>query len=228
MKYTHASTKNDENDFIIKRLICIEGIDGCGKDTQLKMLKDCGYMIGSEPRYDEPIGALIKKILKKEISLKNSASFEYLLAADRNEHITEILKYLKDEKSALVEKFFYITGRYKYSGLVYTDDLLVTERLNSAFPEAGLIIYLDINPEIAIKRIDNRGESKELYESIGKLTETNSRFKTLFDEYRNPKFGFDKDFKIPLIKFVDATKTPEEIHSEIKEIIHDYYLKCVI
>lgn len=202
-------------DDISKYIVCIEGIDGCGKDTQLSMLKDKGFYVSSEPNYDTPIGSLLRDILKKKVELKSKSTIEYLLVADRNEHIADIKSHI--EKGSDNAKKLCITGRYKYSGLAYTENPKLTYFLNDGMPEAGLFIFLEINPNIAINRIMKRdmGDT-ELYENINKLTIVNDEFHKIIRH-----FQCDKDV-FPDVVIINAELPPEVIHEQIINTINIY------
>jgi len=189
---------------VLPNLICIEGIDGCGKDTQLNMLKDEGFLVESEPDYKSPIGVLTRKVLSKDITLEDRKTIEYLFCADRNEHVAKIRK-----RNRLT-----ISGRYKYSGLAYAEDDELVPRLNSSFPNAGLIIYLDLSPEKAMERISSRGEKLELYETLEKLKETHERYSKILD---------DLPENVKVVK-IDATLSIVEIHNTITNEIGKYKL----
>lgn len=189
---------------VLPNLICIEGIDGCGKDTQLNMLKDDGFLIESEPDYESPIGVLTRKVLSKDITLKDRKTIEYLFCADRNEHVAKICE--RDR--------FTISGRYKYSGLAYAEDDELVSRLNSSFPNAGFIIYLDLPPEEAMERISSRGEKLELYETLEKLKETHKRYSDILDNLPS---------NVKVVK-IDATLSISEIHDMIIDEIGKYKL----
>lgn len=190
--------------YVLPNLICIEGIDGCGKDTQLNMLKDEGFLVESEPDYKSPIGTLTRKVLSKDITLKDRKTIEYLFCADRNEHVAKIRK--RDRLT--------ISGRYKYSGLAYAEDDELVSRLNSDFPNAGLIIYLDLSPEKAMERISSRGEKLELYETLEKLKETHERYSKILE---------DLPANVKVIK-IDATLSISKIHDIILDEIGKYKL----
>ena len=196
--------KPNQFEGVLPNLICIEGIDGCGKDTQLNMLKDEGFLVESEPDYKSPIGTLTRKVLSKDITLEDRKTIEYLFCADRNEHVAKIRK--RDRLT--------ISGRYKYSGLAYAEDDELVPRLNSSFPNASLIIYLDLSPEKAMERISSRGEKLELYETLEKLKETRERYSKILDNLPS---------NVKVVK-IDATLSISEIHDMIVDKIREYKL----
>lgn len=204
MKIDIVEIPNPFFEDVLPNLICIEGIDGCGKDTQLNILKDEGFLVESEPDYKSPIGVLTRKVLSKDITLEDRKTIEYLFCADRNEHVAKIRK--RDRLT--------ISGRYKYSGLAYAEDDELVPRLNSSFPNASLIIYLDLSPEKAMERISSRGEKLELYETLEKLKETRERYSKILDNLPS---------NVKVVK-IDATLSISEIHDMIVDKILEYKL----
>ena len=99
-------------------LIAIEGIDGVGKNTQAKLLRDhiantkgeCGFF--SFPRYDTPTGALVGEYLKSgrtDLDLRGRAK---LYADDRLAAKDEILSYLDRGVDVVCDR--YITSNIVY------------------------------------------------------------------------------------------------------------------
>ena len=220
-------TENVQRSPISKYIICIEGIDGCGKDTQLKLLEKDGFYVSSEPNYSGPIGKLIGDVMKKQITLNSKNSIEYLFAADRIEHL-EIMRRHVASHTTEKEKLC-ITGRYKYSGYVYSEVPQISTYVNWSMPEAGLFIFLNIKPAHALKRIKSRiedGTSKyiEMYENIEKLTNVNKGFKQLIKSFKSTHRMSSHDTTFPDVVMINAELSPEEIHKRIIKVI-DRYIK---
>lgn len=104
------------------RLIAIEGIDGVGKNTQAKLLRDhiiitrgeCGFF--SFPRYDTPTGALVGEYLKSGRTDLNLFEKANLYVRDRLAAREEILSYLDRGVDVVCD-------RYTLSNLVYMTSL---------------------------------------------------------------------------------------------------------
>ncbi|WP_457554434.1 dTMP kinase [Candidatus Pyrohabitans sp.] len=138
-------------------LIAFEGIDGSGKGTQSRLLarwlRDRGHevFLTREPT-DGPIGKLLREALRT--SRFHPRTEALLFAADRSEHLQEIMRHL--HKGRVV-----ITERYLYSSLAYQSasglELEWLRAINSFAPEADLVLYLDVEPEVALRRILSPG-----------------------------------------------------------------------
>jgi len=170
---------------ILANFAVIEGCDGSGTTTQLKLLVknfeknknretvsltgvNSGKIYPSLYATNEPtqghIGLLIRRILKGEIPAEKE-TIARLFAADRGEHIHAPGGIA--ERCARGE--LVVSDRYTPSSLVYQGlecGRELPETLNSAFPHPELLIYLDLDSEAAIKRIGKRKEEQEIYEDL--------------------------------------------------------------
>lgn len=136
--------------------ICIEGLDGCGKTTQTKLLVKRLRKHGFDTFYTaEPTQGKIGKFIKKYcLERKNRVSIiveALLFAADRVEHIEkEIIPALKNGKIV-------VSDRYVYSSLAYQGaaglDLKWIETINQKALTPDLAIFLDVEPETVMKRL---------------------------------------------------------------------------
>ena len=136
--------------------ICIEGLDGCGKTTQTKLLVKRLRKHGFDAFYTaEPTQGKIGKFIKKYcLERKNRVSIiveALLFAADRVEHIEkEIIPALKNGKIV-------VSDRYVYSSLAYQGaaglDLKWIETINQKALTPDLAIFLDVEPETVMKRL---------------------------------------------------------------------------
>ncbi|NLC92804.1 MAG: dTMP kinase, partial [Treponema sp.] len=151
---------------ILKNFIVYEGIDGSGTSTQIQMIANTNkikFAATSEPTKNET-GLFLRKMLKGDFSIDERTA-AYLFAADRCEHIygkNGILELLKQGKTV-------ISDRYFFSSLAYQSSVCGKELprlLNSPFPLPEYLFYFKINPEISLKRVNSRNETKEIYEKL--------------------------------------------------------------
>jgi dTMP kinase len=96
------------------RLIALEGIDGCGKSTQARVLADAlGARLTREPGATV-LGAHLRALLLASETPAPSARAEALLmAADRAEHVAEVLE------PALAAGEWVVTDRFAASTVAY-------------------------------------------------------------------------------------------------------------
>jgi dTMP kinase len=149
--------------------VAFEGGEGAGKSTQVRLLADHLRALGFEVVVTfEPgataIGANLRKVLLDRESTDLSAESEALLyAADRAQHVTEVVR------PALARGAIVVTDRYVDSSLAYQGAgraLADAEvRRLSAWATGGLMpdltVLLDIPPETGLQRRGGPGDRLE-------------------------------------------------------------------
>lgn len=158
--------------------ICIEGLDGCGKTTQAKLLvkklrKSHNAVYTAEPSHGR-IGTYIRNSClygKKRLS---SVLEALLFAADRIEHLeTEVIPAL--EEGRLV-----ISDRYVYSSLAYQGaaglSLDWIETVNEHALQPDLAVFIDVDPETVVSRLKPKKSVMEDLETQKKVRQTYLKF----------------------------------------------------
>ena len=189
------------------KFIVFEGIDGSGKTIQAQLLfeylKKRGFdvILTREPT-DGPIGKLIRSALKKKWKAAN-VTLQLLFSADRSHHLaTEIIPSVEEGKIVISDRYAFSTIAY---GSLDIDEKWL-EEINSKFIQPDVIFILDLPVDIAIDRIKSNRSVIELFEEKEKLEKIRKTYLTLAEKYPN-------------CYVIDATKSVEEIHSEIKEVV---------
>lgn len=197
--------------------ITFEGIDGCGKSTQLNMLKDEFTNQGIEfIEVREPggtaVGEKIRTILldRKNDSMTRMA--ELLLFEAARAQITEevIIPALNKGINVICDRFYDSTTAYQgYANKMGRDltDFLNLKATNETYPDITLL--LDIDPETAYKRRSVRGEEDRI-EMMGLAYQEAVR-----EGYLELAKGEER------IKVLDADRTPEVIYKDIHDLIWD-------
>lgn len=153
--------------------VVIEGVDGCGKSTQAKLLKEHLESKGNKVLLTaEPtkgfIGQAIRMILSGKIDV-SSQTLALLFTADRAEHLDKVIR------PALAKGEIVVCERYYYSTVAYQSAQGVSQQwimdLNSFAPEPDLVVLLDIPPEEALPRIRRDKEVFEVLEFQKKVAE---------------------------------------------------------
>ncbi len=142
-------------------LIAIEGIDGAGKSTQAKILKERLEKRGFEVvLLKEPTSSKWGKKIK-EIS-KNTESIDpyeelKLFIKDRKLNVRKnILPALEDKKIVIVDRYYIST--IAYQGARGIDKETIREMNESFAPKPDIIFILDIHPEESLQRIKRERE----------------------------------------------------------------------
>ena len=197
-------------------LIVIEGTDGCGKTTQIDMLskyiKDRSYGCSvSQWKTSRLISGVINEA--KERNMLNTTTFSLLYAADYTDRLeNEIIPALKSG-------FIVLADRYVYTAYVRDSvrghDINWVKNLYSFAPKPDLVFYLNVKPDVLIKRLIAKDGALDYFESgrdIGLSTDIYNSFeiyqKRCLDEYSKLK----KEYSFIEL---DGTKPPKEIHREI-------------
>lgn len=150
----------------MSQFIVLEGIDGAGTTTQLAHLS--GYLEGlgvhnhttREPTTG-PIGRIIRETLQAKEGAPTRATLPWLFAADRADHLhREIFPALANGIWVLSDRYFHSSLAYQSLDLPLEDVLA----LNGQFPAPDLTIFLDLDPDTALARINARQGTREIYE----------------------------------------------------------------
>jgi dTMP kinase len=192
---------------ILRNFAVFEGGDGSGTTTQLALLEARFRSLPEgapalhptcEPTAG-PVGAVIRSALKKEIALCPE-TLARLFAADRTEHLYAPGGVLERcRRGELVVSDRYAPSSLAYQGITCGDGL--PRILNASFPVPELLLFFDVDPEIARNRLRNRS-ALELYEYLEFQQKVRQKYRSLLDEYRNAGVW---------VETVDATQSPEEV-----------------
>ena len=165
---------------ILSSFIVFEGLDGSGKSTQARILANRleqstgGKVVLTAEPTDRPIGALVRSVLRHQVCT-TSRALALLYAADRSDHLFND----EDGIAGLLDRGrVVISDRYFYSSLSYqgvTEDMSWLRSIND-YPHPQYVIFVDTPAAECMKRIDSRGEEKELFDRIDYLV-----FETLPD-----------------------------------------------
>ena len=159
--------------------ICVEGLDGCGKTTQTKLLVRKLGKTGWDAVYTaEPSRGKIGQFIKKYCLQGEKRTFPIvealLFAADRFEHVErEVIPALNEGKIV-------VSDRYVYSSLAYQGatglDLKWIEMINEHAIRPDLAIFVDVEPEAVIKRLKPKKSVMENLETQRKVREVYVKF----------------------------------------------------
>lgn len=170
------------------RFFALEGIDGSGKSTQLKLLarrlEEAGRpcLTTCEPT-DRPIGALLRQVLTGKVQC-DSRVVAPLFAADRLDHLLNgengLCKAVEDGITVLTDRYYF--SSYAYQSV----DLPLQWVIEANRPCADLLrptatLFIDVEPELALERITQNRADTELFETMERLTRTREQYFRAFD-----------------------------------------------
>ncbi len=194
---------------ILHNFFVLEGIDGSGTSTQLKILQEKLEKQGKKAFFStEPTtgstGLFLRRMLSGEIKL-HPATAAFLFAADRNEHI-----YGKNGiKEHLENGDICVSDRYLFSSLAYQSQECGKElpaKINEDFPLPEILFYFSIDPAVSLKRIIGRGVT-EIYEKEEFLRKTEAEYRRVINDFKGKS-------SMRIVE-IDATKSIEEISTII-------------
>jgi dTMP kinase len=150
---------------VMGQFITFEGIEGCGKTTQIKRAgeyltqRGIPFIITEEPG-GTPIGRTIREILLNKGSLGeiNSETELLLFSAARSQHVRDvIIPALKACRLVLCDRFYDATLAYQgYGRGLDIDFIRAMNAFSSANVKPALTFLLDLPVEIGLKRAMNR------------------------------------------------------------------------
>jgi dTMP kinase len=189
--------------------ICLEGIDGSGKSTQIellvKWLNECGLEVFRvfEPT-DSPVGRLIREMLQNPNATTENfqKTLALLFAADRTILMDKIGK--KEVAGKIV-----ISDRCFYSSMVYQNGAEWIAEINKFAKKPDIVLLLDIDPETAMSRC----EGKDSFEDMEFLTKVRKKYLEIADK---------EDFMV-----VNANNGLNKVHDDIKRVVAHKLGMCV-
>ena len=192
--------------------ICIEGLDGCGKTTQAKLLvkklqKSHNAVYTAEPSRGK-IGTFIRNSYLYGEKRLSSVVEALLFAADRLEHVeSEILP-------ALNQGELVISDRYVYSSLAYQGAVGLSlewiEKINEQALRPNFAIFIDVDPKTVMHRLKPRKSVMENLETQRKVREIYLKLVEKGDLTRidgdKPKNEVAQELYAVVLKFLNASR----------------------
>ena len=189
-------------------LINLEGIDGCGKSTQSQLLMD-EFEKNDEKTIllKEPTNGKYGRKLWEMLSGKIEATTEEILelfVMDRKEHVDQkINPALNEGKIVLMDRYYYSTMAYQAAAGI---DVKRIRKDNEFAPKPDIVLIFDLPADLAMKRV--RGHSvADVFEKEEHL-----------EKVRKAYLNLEND---PLVRIIDATRTPEEIFDEVWKLVSE-------
>lgn len=198
----------------MSKFIVVEGLDGTGKTTQIKILaqyiKDKGneVEITAEPT-SHPTGKLIRRILSGEVK-STPWALASLFLSDRIIHNKNeedgIEKLFAEGKTVISDRYYYST--FAYQG--HETDLSWAMNMHFNCPEIrkpDLVLFLTMEPEKCVARIraNRPDDAIEIYENVESLTKISHQFDTVFEKLNDSE----------KIVYIDADGSIEEVSQRL-------------
>tara|TARA_B100000949_G_scaffold46324_1_gene40087 strand:- start:117 stop:710 length:594 start_codon:yes stop_codon:yes gene_type:complete len=189
-------------------LVNLEGIDGCGKSTQSKLLLEKlegegeKVIILKEPT-KRPHGQKLWDVLHGKRKATNEEILE-LFVLDRIQHVEEkIQPALDDGTVILMDRYYYSSMAYQVAGGIDVEEI----REKHVFaPKPDVVLIFDLPVSVALERVKGHSDADE-FEKEEHL-----------EKVREAYLDLEND---PLVRIVDATGTPEEIFENVWRLVSE-------
>ena len=189
-------------------LVNLEGIDGCGKSTQSKLLLEKlegegeKVIILKEPT-KRPHGQKLWDVLHGKRKATNEEILE-LFVLDRIQHVEEkIQPALDDGTVILMDRYYYSSMAYQVAGGIDVEEI----REKHVFaPKPDVVLIFDLPVSVALERVKGHSDADE-FEKEEHL-----------EKVRVAYLDLEND---PLVRIVDATRTPEGIFGDVWRLVSE-------
>lgn len=221
-------------------LIVLEGLDGAGKSTQIKRLREYLSQRGIEseylhfPRFEAPIfGELIARFLRGEFGSVEQIDpylVALLYAGDRADAAKMIRRWLDEGKAVVLDRYVYSNIGYQCAKLSSQEEreklaewILNLEYEYYSIPRPDLSIFLDVPFAFTERKLTEQREGEDRnYLNGGKdIHETSLKLQQCVREvYLNASLS---DPKLRVVSCDDgsgAMATPDEIFERVKSQIN--------
>jgi dTMP kinase len=198
-------------------LIVFEGIDAAGKTTLSKMIKEYlenkGFQVAlyAYPNKRSIYGSIIKLFLESKLNLSPQEQF-FLYILDIFRDRQEILSRLSKGFILIMDRYYISTLAYQCAlGFDYNFAKKIVEYLD--LPKPNTIVYLDLDPKIAIKRKMKQKESLDIFE----------KDITFLSRVRDVYFMMlEEGYPIRNWIKIDASKDLEEVYNDVVNSLKEY------
>ncbi len=198
--------------------ITMEGMDGCGKSTQLRRLaralteQGLSVTVTREPG-GTPAGEAVRALLSSEASLGITPLTElFLIVGARAEHVASFIKPALAEGSIIISDR-YVDSTVAFQGYGRGLDLDLIDEMNLAATGGlmpDLTILLDLDPRLARSRTSAR--------PIGGLLGAFDEEK--LDFHKRVRRGYlELAARLPRIKVIEASGSSDETLARVMEAV---------
>lgn len=196
------------------KLIAFEGIDGCGKSTQARLLierlkeEKIPCYATMEPT-DAPVGALIRQIMKGRVQADPKV-IAALFVADRLDHLLNDVDGIARKTR---EGITVVTDRYYFSSYAYQSvDMSMDWVIRANEPSSHILrpaatVFIDTDPDTAMERIARNRFHRELFEEKSRLVQVREKYLEAFEKLKETEN----------VIIVDGNKGEQEIARDIWE-----------
>ncbi|MBQ2374315.1 MAG: dTMP kinase [Alistipes sp.] len=222
--------------------IVLEGVDGCGKSTQIAKLRAMFAEQGVEseylhfPRFDAPyFGDMIARFLRGELgSIEQVDPYvvALLYAEDRRDAAPMIQGWLNEGKVVIVDRYVYSNVGYQCAKLQDEADreklrqwILNLEYDYFAIPKPDVSLFLDVPFAFTERKLTEQrvGDDRDYLQGKQDIHEQSMDLQRAVRQVYIDASGYDDDMHV-----VDCTTatgemaSPDEIFGRIMQVVESY------
>jgi dTMP kinase len=218
------------------KFIVLEGINGCGKGTQLSYLqefllnldKSKLVFLTREPNELDDNGRMARELLKRGGDpYANGAEAVKYFALNRKTH-NELIGHLLDRGvNVISDRYWHSNFAFQGAQGISLEDIA---KLNEGYLVPDLTIIFNISAETADKRLSIRdGRNRRKFDANSDfLKKVSSIYRTLKTRLENLTYDGKVIFNDKSIKYIECEdkgyeKTPQEIKYEVEKLVSDLF-----
>ena len=195
---------------VVKRgtLIVFEGLDGCGKSTQLRRAasrlieRGLEVVVTREPT-DGPWGRRIREMARSGEPVAPEIELEWFFE-DRREHMREVVEPALLAGRVVLSDRSYIST-VAYQGARGLDPMKILADSQAEFARPDVILLFEISAKEGLARVHERGgESEPVFENLEFLERVAAIFESL---------------ELDGLRRIDASRSEDEIAVEVSRIL---------
>lgn len=217
--------------------IVLEGVDGCGKSTQIAKLREMFAQMGVEseylhfPRFDAPyFGEMIARFLRGELGSIDQVDpyvVALLYAEDRRDAASMIQGWLDQGKVVIVDRYVYSNIGYQCAKIVdgaerqrLREWILRTEFEEFKIPRPDLSLFLDVPFTFTERKLSEQreGDDRSYLQGGKDIHEASLDLQRRVREVYLESAAVSGDLKVVNCSADDGSMaTPEQIFERIME-----------
>jgi dTMP kinase len=192
------------------RLLAFEGLDGCGKSTQVTKLagalRSAGVdVVTTREPTDGPTGRRIREMARSGKTIPAEQELQWFIE-DRREHVAQVIRPALERGQVVVtDRYFLSTVAYQGARGLSVERILADSV--AEFPLPDLVILLEVDPAEGLARVEGRGGEREpVFEKREFLEAVAANFRAL---------------ELPYIVRIDGGRTEDAVAEDVSACVRE-------
>lgn len=194
------------------KFIVFEGIDGSGKSTLVRHLKEQMTAEGI-PFYDtceptnSPIGSIIRNVLNRRIQM-DEKTIAALFLADRLDHIQNeangMLKFLDQGIHVISDRYYFSSYAY-HSTHMPMDWVINCNVLCAELLRPDLNLFINISVETSLGRLQKNRTFHDIFETKERITSVRNNYLEAIERLKDQE----------QISIIDGERSPDAVFADV-------------